>query len=376
MQEWLRTLTVAGAVAVGGMAVAGTAPAQAEELRIAIGLTGESALVRGMHRFAENIAAGTNGEFTGRVFPNTLLNFAESPNGVRDGIADVAYVVPAYTRAEFAHTNLPLDMATVSIDPVVITGAVNDYVINCAPCMREYAAMNQVFLGMASIGPYYMMSKPRIVEQGDFRARKIRGFGPFGRWVEAMGATSVSLSANDIYESISQGQLDGNTHTLDVLRSLSLGEVTDYLLNVPIGIYTGNSMFNLNRDVWNDLSEEQKRAFLLAGGDAVAWTTVEYYKENLALMENPSSVGVELVEPSDAVRAATEQFWVDDLATVATLNREQYGIDYADDAVARMNELVAKWEALTADIDKNDPQAVADLFNREIFSKVDLSALD
>lgn len=376
MQHMFRTLAVAVAVAIGGTALAGAGPVQAEELRIAIGLTGENALVRGMHRFADNIAEGTGGEYTGKVFPNTLLNFAESPNGVRDGIADVAYVVPAYTRAEFLNTNLPLDMATASIDPVVITGAVNDYVINCAPCMEEYARMNQVFLGMASIGPYYMMTKPKIVTADDFKAKKIRGFGPFGRWVEAMGATSVSLPANDIYESISQGQIDGNTHTVDVLKSLSLGEVTDYLLNAPIGIYTGNSMFNLNKDVWNDLTEEQKRAFMLAGGDAVAWTTVEYFKENQALLNDPSQVGVELVEPSDEVRAATERFHKEDLATVAKLNREQYGIADADDAVARMNELVAKWEKLTAGIDKSDPAAVAELYNREIFGKVDPSVLD
>lgn len=376
MHTKLRTLAVAGALALGGVLMAGTAPVQAEELRIAIGLTGDNALVRGMHRFAENVAKNTNGEYTGKVYPNTLLNFAESPNGVRDGIADVAYVVPAYIRAEFLNTNVPLDMATISVDPVVVTGAVNDYIINCKPCMEEYARLNQVFLGMASIGPYYLMSKPKIESLEDFKAKKIRGFGPFGRWVEAMGATSVSLSANDIYESISQGQIDGNTHTIDVLKSLSLGEVTDYLLNQPIGIYTGNSMFNLNRDVWNNLSDEQKRAFLLAGGDAAAWTTVEYFKENMAFLKDPSVVGVELVEPSEDVRAATERFQKEDLETVAKLNREQYGVANADEVVAKMNELVAKWEKLTADIDKNDPAAVAELYNREIFGKVDLSALD
>ncbi len=368
-----RTALVAGCVGFG--ALVATAPSQADELRIAIGNTGDGGLVRGMYHFAYQIKARTDGRYTGKVFELALLNYAESMTGVRDGIADVAYVVPAYHRGEFPYGNLLVDMATAGVNPVAIAGAANDYLANCAKCLAEYKAQNQVFLGTSVIGPYYMMSVEKISTPEDFKGKKVRGFGPFGRWVEAMGATAVVLGANDIYEAISQGQLDGNTHTLDVLKSLSIGEVTDYLLNAPIGVYIGNSMFNLNRDVWNDMSDADKKSFVLAGGASVAWTTVTYWGENQQLFQNPSTVGVEIVEPSEAVRKATEAFRANDLKAVAKLNREKFGIDDAEEQLAIINGLVEKWVKLTADLDVTDSKAISDLFVREIFAKIDPSTL-
>ncbi|MDF1734807.1 MAG: C4-dicarboxylate TRAP transporter substrate-binding protein [Minwuia sp.] len=372
------TLKITSALVAGCMGLAAamaSAPAQADELRIAIGNTGSGGLVRGMYEFAEQIEKRTEGRYTGKVFELSLLNFAESMTGVRDGIADVAYVVPAYHRGEFPYGNLLVDMATAGVNPVAIAGAANEYLATCDKCLNEYKAQNQVFLGTSVIGPYYMMSVDKISTPDDFKGKKIRGFGPFGRWVEAMGATAVVLGANDIYESISQGQLDGNTHTLDVLRSLSIGEVTDYLLDAPIGVYIGNNMFNLNRDVWNDLSAADKKSFILAGGSSVAWTTVTYLAENQELFRNPSTVGVEIVEPSAAVAEATAKFRANDLKAVAKLNKEKFGIQDAEEQLQIINGLVEKWAKLTADIDVSDTKAVSDLFVQEIFAKIDPAKL-
>ncbi len=364
----------AAAVAVAQVSFA-FSPASAEELRIAIGMAGNSGLVRGMEKFAENIDAETGGEYTGKVYAGSLLNFAETMTGLRDGIADAGFVVPAYHRAEFPNTNLVSDASTLTTDPVVMGGVVNEYMMECAACLKEYADQGQVFLGLTVSGPYYLMSVNKVQSLADFQGRKYRGFGPFGRWVGAMGGTPVVLSANDIYEAISQGQIDGNTHIVDVLKSLSLGEVTDYVLDEPIGLFPGNSMFNVSKMVWDELSDDQKRAFLRAGGGAAAWTTVTYLADNQAYLNDPASVGVELVEPDAELAAASAKFREDDLATVAAENKEKHGIADADAQVARLKELTAKWEKLVEGIDAKDPEAVKDLYLREIFDKVDPSIL-
>ncbi|SDX28468.1 TRAP-type C4-dicarboxylate transport system, substrate-binding protein [Albimonas donghaensis] len=366
----------AAAALLCATALSTPAPAQAEELRIAVGMSGSSALVRGMYQFADNIEANTDGAYTGKIFEASLLNFAESMTGLRDGIADGAFVVPAYHRAEFPNTNLVGDLATATTDPVVMAGAVNEFMFSCAPCLKEYADQNQVFLGMVVTGPYYMMSVDPLTTPEDFSGKKIRGFGPYGRWVDAMGATPVVLSANDIYEAISQGQLDGNTHAPEILQSLSLGEVVDYLLNEPIGLFNGNSMYTVNKDLWGNLGDDDKRAFLEAAGSATAWATVTYLQDNAKLLADPASVGVELVEPSEALHAASVKFREDDIKTVAKDNMEKHGIADAEAQVARMLELIAKWEGLLAGIDAGDIDAVAELYNAEIFSKVDAAVLN
>lgn len=363
-------------VALVAQALAAAAPAAAEELRIAMGQAGNNGLVQGMHRFGDVVARETGGAYTSKVYAGSLLNYAETMTGLRDGIADVGFVVPAYHRAEFPNTNFIGDMSTLTTDPVVMGGIVNEYMmLECARCLKEYNDQGQVFLGMAISGPYYLMSTNRVSSLKDFSGRKYRGFGPFGRWIAAMGGTPVVLSANDIYESISQGQIDGNTHIVDVLKSLSLGEVTDYLLDVPIGLFPGNSMFNTSKMLWDDLGDDEKRAFIRAGGDATAWTTVTYLAENRAFLNDPASVGVELVEPDADLAAASEKFRADDIATVAVENAEKYGIGDTEEQIARMKALAEKWEKLVETIDKTDPQAVIDLYYREIFSKVDPASL-
>ncbi|WP_339947453.1 C4-dicarboxylate TRAP transporter substrate-binding protein [uncultured Albimonas sp.] len=368
-------LCAAAVCALGALGALAAAPASAKELRIVIGAPGESSLQLAMRMFAEKIEENTGGEYTGKTYEGTLLSYAESTAGVRDGIADVAYTVPAYTRAEFPNTNLVVDMATASDDPVVMAAASTEFMYTCAPCMKEYQDQNTVFMGFAVIGPYYLMSVDKITEMSDFQGKTLRGFGPFGRWVDAMGSTSVVIGATDIFESMSQGQLDGNTHTLDTLKSLSIGEVADYILDAPIGLYLGNAMFNTNRDLWEELTPEQKKGFLMAASDSIAWATVDYFKVNASYLENPESVGVEVVQPSAEVAEATAKFRKEDLETVAQLNIDKYGIADAQEQVERMKGLVKKWAEIFADVDTTDPAAVQAVFAEQLFGQVDPSAI-
>lgn len=365
-----------GAAAVLGLAIgAGTLSASATELRIASGTVSKNALNGGMYKFAELIAQKTDGAYTGKVFPGTLLSFAEMTNGVRDGVVDVGYVIPAYTRAEFPQTNLLIDMSTASSDPVVMAGAINDYMFSCAPCLKEFDALNQVFLGFSVAGPYYLMSTKKIASLDDFRGKTIRGIGPFGRWIEAMGGKSVLVTSTDVYKSLNQGQLDGNTQGLDTLKSMSLGDIVDYVLDIPIGLYLGSALYDVNRDVWDDMTPEHRRAFLAAAAEGHAWTTINYFAENNVFLTHPETGGVEIVKPDEKLAAASAAFREADLDTVAKINAEKYGITDATERVARLRGLVKKWERLMQDVDKTDVAAVAAIYDREIFTRIDPSAL-
>ena len=367
------TKHLAGA-ALAALTIGLALPVAAEELRIASGTVSKNALNGGMDKFAALIEEKTGGAYTGKTFPGTLLTFAEMLNGVRDGVVDVGFNIPAYARAEFPQTNLLSDMSTASSEPLVMLGAINEYMFTCGECLSEFAAMNHVFMGFAPLGPYYLMSNDPIASLEDFKGKSIRGVGPFGRWVEAMGGKSVVVTASDVYEALNQGQLDGNTQGLDTLKSQSFGEIVDYVTNVPIGLYLGSAMYDVNRDRWNGLSDDHKRAFLDAAAEGLAWTTINYYAENAIFLEDPSLGGVELVEPDAALAAASEKFQQEDLDTVASMAVEK-GIADAPARVEVLRALVQKWEGLVAGIDPKDDAAVADLLKREVFDKIDASAI-
>lgn len=370
----LRAASAALALLAGLAAVAPSA-ATAEELRIATGTASKNSLNGAVFRFAELIEEKTGGAYTGKVFPGTLVSFAEMINAVRDGVVDVGYIVTAYARAEFPYTNLLTDMSMATADPLVAGAALNEFAFSCAPCMKEFAAQNQIFMGFTPAGPYYLMSRQKIASLADFPGKSIRGLGPFGRWVEAMGGKSVVIPSGDIYEALSQGSLDGNTQGLDTLKNLSYGEIVNYVLDIPIGLFLASSMFDVNRDVWNDLTDDQKRAFLTAAGESHAVSTVGYFQENDYFRHHPAEVDVEIVRPDAELLAASKAFQAADLDTVAAQAKEKYGIADADERVARMKALVEKWTGILKDVDRADVKTVGEIYVREIFSKVDPASL-
>lgn len=356
-------------------ALAFTPVAQAETLRHAIGAAGVSGLIDGTQAWADYIKEQTGGETEIKVYAGSLLNFTETFTGLRDGIADSGFVVPAYHRAELPYANLLSDMGTAGVDPVAMAGAANEFMFTCAPCLTEFNNAGQVFLGNTVTGPYYMYNQKPVKSLADFQGIKVRGFGPFGRWLDAMGASAVSLGATDIYESMSQGHIDGNIHTLETLDTLSTGEVANYALNQPIAVFIGNTMFNVSKMTWDGLSDQTKRAMIDGAAIGHAIATIDSVNQAEAILADPAAHGVELLEPAADLKAKAESFRETDMETVVALNRDDYGIADAAEQVVRFQELVVKWEALVKDIDPSDPKAVGDLYLQQIFSKIDPASL-
>jgi TRAP-type C4-dicarboxylate transport system substrate-binding protein len=78
--------------------------AQSAELTFAGGWPPNSAPTAMLEEFATAVGELTNGEVSVRVFPLSLLSFAEANAGVRDGIADMTANLMAYFPAEFANS--------------------------------------------------------------------------------------------------------------------------------------------------------------------------------------------------------------------------------------------------------------------------------
>ena len=80
--------------------------AQAADLTFAGGWPPNSGPTGVLENFAAAVNEYTNGEVSVRVFPLSLLSFAEANAGVRDGIADMTANLLAYFPAEFANFNM------------------------------------------------------------------------------------------------------------------------------------------------------------------------------------------------------------------------------------------------------------------------------
>ena len=81
--------TLMGAAALATLGAA----AEAETARIVVGVPDGSAAHYGVEASAEDLAARTDGELDGRVFPPSLFDLRQTFGGISDGIVDGGYMV-------------------------------------------------------------------------------------------------------------------------------------------------------------------------------------------------------------------------------------------------------------------------------------------
>ncbi|UOM37251.1 C4-dicarboxylate TRAP transporter substrate-binding protein [Acuticoccus sp. I52.16.1] len=280
-----------------------SAPAMADELKFAIGVPANFKMVDAMRYFEETIPERTNGALTTRLFTgSSLLNFTETFPGVRDGIADMGYVVPVYHRAELKESSLLGDLGMVGSNIVVMAGAASEYCLTDAECQQEYLREGQVMLGFTSTAPFRLISKMPIATLDDLEGKRVRSYAAFGRWVEKMNGVQVNLPAGDIYEGFSQGTLDANVHPYEAFVTLSLNDVAGYVTDINLGALFVNALFNTNLDLWQSWDEETRLAVMDTAAEGIGRAVAATLAEDIAFAEKGLvDLEVEVIEPEPAM---------------------------------------------------------------------------
>lgn len=367
----MKVLTRLAAAATMIAATTMAAPAADKELTVAIGLPPIHMWSKFYAYLDENIEERTGGALGTEVFYGSLLNLKQSLTGLRDGIADVAMLVPGYHPAELPYTNLIVDLAMLGEDAVVLSAAVSEYMFTCPECLKESMNNGSVFLAMTANPAYMLQTVEPMATVESLHGKKIRSFSAFGRWVEYVGGIKMSLSANDIYDALSRGTLDANMHPATELEGLNLKDVVKYVTRLPLGTYNGNQ-FNMNNDSWRALSAEQRRKVMDLHAEAAAYSAVEAQTDNDNILDKRAAeAGIEVLEPSPEMVEMTRKFVDEDMANMDQMAKDNYNIQDAAARIERFKGLIEKWRGLLAGIDKTDVAAVTALYKREIWDKVD-----
>jgi TRAP-type C4-dicarboxylate transport system substrate-binding protein len=214
--------------------------------------------------FAEAISERTNGEVTVSIYMGGELGPgpAEQYNRAVDGVADIVFGLPGYTASTFPKTLLAELPGVISVD----TGT-ERMLANIDMLDDEYRRVVLLAIWNNAPGILFMADKP-IRTMEDLRGLKIRvPSRNSGLVVEAWGATPVSMPVLEIYNAMQTGVVDGALIDATTLTAFRLGEVTNY---ITMGMETAISDFFLimNRDSFNDLSEEHQAIVLEAGREA------------------------------------------------------------------------------------------------------------
>lgn len=368
------------AVALGLMSSI-AAPAMAESLNFAYGYPENSAIGIGVADYKKAVEERSGGSLSITGFPMSLLSLSETSPGVRDGLADVGFVLTPYLPAEYS-TNLFLHELNLLItlaenptgkEPLAYTGAMLEYSFNeCPECMAEYKAQNQVFTGGGVTPLYNLLCKDvQITSVADLAGKRLRAGGAgFVRFAEKFGAQGVRLPVNEVYEGLDQGILDCAMNSAPELTNYNLHEVvTDITLGVPGGAFAGVSSANINADRWKSLTNEQREALLWGGAQMTASTTWGFYSDDAVAIQNAKDKGINILQPDPELAAAVKDFAREDLAIVSDLFRDTYGVERANEITAEFKPILEKWYGLVSDIESKEQ--LTQLYWDEVISKID-----
>lgn len=170
---------------------------------------------------------------------------------VSSGVFDILFTHGAYHAG-----NKGLALALDAIDPDVEkrrSSGVFDF-------LDQYyqANHNLKLLAITVQSPqgYHCYFRDPVTPDGDWAGRKMRGISTFHGVIEVMGATPVALPIAETYSALEKGVVDGGCSVAAGMVALKHYEVAKYRVLPSFG--NNNTIFAMNLDKWNALSDSQR----------------------------------------------------------------------------------------------------------------------
>jgi len=326
----------------------------------------------GVPVYFDKVTVATNGEITFKTFFGGAMGGAkELLQNINDGVIDSANVIDIYIRSSLPHSALLSDLSTLGDDPLVFAAAMNEYqLLGCPSCKADLAANNTVGLAWYATSVYTLMCKPVVTGLADLKGLKILATGRNGNLAQDLGGTAVSLTTGEMYEALQRGQVDCVIGAGAWLTSYNIKDSIKSVITYPLGSYFGAMFMNLNADVWDGLSAEQKTAMVEPLPELVADVMFDYLAEADDAFAEAKAAGVTLADgPEDFVQAV--QTYRAAQRDFAVQGGVAGGVPDAGPLIDDFLKVVEKWRGLVTDEVRGDRQAYADVLRREIYSKLD-----
>lgn len=186
-----------------------------------------------------------------RFFGQTLMTGADTWEGLKAGIADLAWCMHMY----WANVTPLAEVLTLPFMPFEsseLNGAVQWQLYEEFPSIAEQFSENYP-VALWTSSPFYLLTtKKAVYTPEDLKGLKIRTHGgPPTQMMEAIGAVPVAMPMPDVYQNLQTGVLDGVLAPHEAVYSFRLYEVSKYLTLVPFHTGLFGVSFSLNS--WNSL---------------------------------------------------------------------------------------------------------------------------
>lgn len=236
--------------------------------------------------FCETVKTLSGGKFVIEPYAaGVLFPVFESFDGVANGVVDAAMVYSAYWTGKD-----PLFTLTTQPGSPLGTFAEGAYLVEkLEPWFEKLYAKHRIkYLGHAMTSPIneQLMSVTPINTIDDVKGKKIRSSGFGALFYRALGGTTVSLSAPEIYTAFQTKNIDAAEWTFwDENMRMGFHEVATYVVDPAFQNGTCEYFpLVVNPDRWNALSQEYKD-IVIAARDRIRYLSAMVYVHEIKARE-------------------------------------------------------------------------------------------
>lgn len=300
--------------------------------------------------------------------PSGLVAPNEMNAALRDGVSDMGALLLPYFPADYPESALPSEVSFLGSSSAVVSAAVTEYLATCAECQAEFARNGQVYLGSDVTPVYNLLTIKPIRSAADMKGMRIRTGAPlYAAFIEKMGGVAVQMPSSELFESLSQGVIDGTFSGSHEIVANRLGDVVKYVTEIEQGVFNGSASGSVSGLLWARMEPADRQALARATQYGVAKALAGFDRDAQKARE---VAGLEFIPADASLKDAQEAFNAEYLGNAAA-SLESRGVTDAQAKIDRYAALVEKWEGLiTPDM---TPEAMGQLRYDEIFAKLDLA---
>jgi len=324
MKSTMKTLLVPAFI---GATLVGNANAAEKELTMSHWAGPKHAMATKVYPWFNEQLSNCSGGSLSVKLENGLAPPPAQYDTIRDGVADIGWIVHGYTKGKFLTTKM-VELPGLGGNAEELSAAFQMTHEKFFAAAKE--AKGVTVLANFVHGPGMVNTAEKITSYKQLEGMKIRVGGGVANAVgTALGVAGVNMPAPSVYEAIASGVADGVFFPAETLYSFKIDELTKYSFKNPDGMYTTSFGFIMNQDTYNDLSDEHKACVDQFSGVELARTIGKFWDEADAIgIEESSKKGSEIIEANDEERAYFKELTADIEAAVLA-EVESRGVDAA-----------------------------------------------
>ncbi len=323
------------------------------------------------------VEEATGGEVTWKFVPGSqLASGAATPEAVGTGLMDAGLTMAPYQPRMLPATNLIFSHSLIGDDFLASVGAMNEtLMLGCPQCKDEFNRNDAVGFGGYGTSPYLFMCRGEPRTMADLQGLKIRGSGGGVSIIELLGGTPVSMTGNEFPTAMERGTLDCVLGSVQWLNSFGLKDMTDTVINAPMGMGGPPVLMYVNRDAWQSMTPEQRAAHIDLTPDLVTMATFDANIEGDQIaIDAGKAAGITFVDGGEDFQEVMRQR--DEIQYGLNVeNAKKAGVENPEAILDFYLASYERWKTIIAEEVGDDPEAFREAIRREVYSKVDPDAL-